>query len=94
MRRILIDDRIKELAAEYVKQLPLVVGEVKAVLQNLADDLKKESTDILICTPVEEKKAKSKSSVRKKTRPDAIEAGNAERSLKDKQQIFTISIVL
>ena len=26
MRRILIDDRIKKLAAEYVKKLPLVVG--------------------------------------------------------------------
>lgn len=88
MRRILIDDRIKKLAAEYVKQLPHVVGEVKAFLQNLADDLKKESTEILICTPVEEKKAKGKSSVRKKTRPDAIEAGNAEQSLKDKQEIF------
>lgn len=88
MRRILIDERIKKLAAEYVKQLPLVVGEVKAALQNLADDLKKESTDILICTPVEEKKAKGKSSVRKKTRPDAIEAGNAEQSLKDKQEIY------
>ena len=65
MRRIFIDDRIKKLAAEYVNQLPLVVGEAKALLQNLADDLKKESTDILICTPVEEKKAKGKSSVRK-----------------------------
>ena len=84
MRRILIDDRIKQLAAEYVKKLPLVVGEVKADLQNLADDLKKESTEILICTPVKEKKAKGKSSVRKKTRPDAIEAANAEQSLKDK----------
>ena len=30
MRRILIDDRIKKLAAEYVKKLPLVVGAVKA----------------------------------------------------------------
>ena len=49
MRRIFIDDRIKKLAAEYVNQLPLVVGEAKALLQNLADDLKKESTDILIC---------------------------------------------
>lgn len=41
MRRIFIDDRIKKLAAEYVNQLPLVVGEAKALLQNLADDLKK-----------------------------------------------------
>lgn len=38
MRRILIDDRIKKLAAEYVKKLPLVVGDVKADLQILADD--------------------------------------------------------
>ncbi len=88
MRRILIDDRIKKLAAEYVKKLPLVVGEVKADLQNLADDLKKESTEILICTPVEGKKAKGISSVRKKTRPDTIEAANAEQSLKDKQVKF------
>ena len=58
MRRILIDDRIKKLVAEYVTELPLVVGEVKADLQNLADDLKKESTEIQICTPVKEKKAK------------------------------------
>lgn len=42
MRRIFIDDRIKKLAAEYVNQLPLVVGEAKALLQNLADDLKKK----------------------------------------------------
>ena len=88
MRRILIDDRIKKLAAEYVKKLPLVVGEVKADLKNLADDLKKESTEILICTPVEGKKAKGKSSIRKKMRPDAIEAANAEQSLKDKQEKF------
>ena len=88
MRRILIDDRIKKLAAEYVKKLPLVAGEVKADLKNLADDLKKESTEILICTPVEGKKAKGKSSIRKKMRPDAIEAANAEQSLKDKQEKF------
>lgn len=88
MRRILIDDRIKKLAAEYVKKLPLVAGEVKADLKNLADDLKKESTEILICTPVEGKKAKGKSSIRKKMRPDAIEAANAEQSLKDKQETF------
>ena len=88
MRRILIDDRIKKLVAEYVTELPLVVGEVKADLQNLADDLKKESTEILICIPVKEKKAKGKSCVRKKTRPDAIEAANAEQSLKDKREEF------
>lgn len=88
MRRIFIDDRIKKLAAEYVNQLPLVVGEAKALLQNLADDLKKKSTDILICTPVEKKKAKGKSSVRKETRPDAIETRNAEQSLKDRQELF------
>lgn len=88
MRRILIDARIKKLAAEYVKKLPLVAGEVKADLKNLADDLKKESTEILICTPVEGKKAKGKSSIRKKMRPDAIEAANAEQSLKDKQEKF------
>lgn len=88
MRRILIDDRIKKLAAEYVKKLPLVAGEVKADLKNLADDLKKESTEILICTPVEGKKTKGKSSIRKKMRPDAIEAANAEQSLKDKQEKF------
>lgn len=88
MRRILIDDRIKKLAAEYVKKLPLVAGEVKADLKKLADDLKKESTEILICTPVEGKKAKGKSSIRKKMRPDAIEAANAEQSLKDKQEKF------
>lgn len=88
MRRILIDDRIKKLAAEYVKKLPLVAGEVKADLKNLADDLKKESTEILICTPVEGKKAKGKSSIRKKMRPDAIEAANAVQSLKDKQEKF------
>lgn len=88
MRRILIDDRIKKLAAEYVNKLPLVAGEVKADLKNLADDLKKESTEILICTPVEGKKAKGKSSIRKKMRPDAIEAANAEQSLKDKQEKF------
>ena len=90
MRRILIDDRIKKLVAEYVTELPLVVGEVKADLQNLADDLKKESTEILICIPVKEKKAKGKSCVRKKTRPDAIEAANAEQSLKDKQEKFKV----
>ena len=88
MRRILIDDRIKKLAAKYVKKLPLVVGDVKADLQILADDLKKESTEILICTPEEGKKAKGKSSVRKKTLPDAIEAANAEQPLKDKQEKF------
>lgn len=88
MRRILIDDRIKKLAAEYVKKLPLVAGEVKADLKNLADDLKKKSTEILICTPVEGKKAKGKSSIRKKMRPDAIEAAHAEQSLKDKQEKF------
>ena len=90
MRRILIDDRIKKLVAEYVTELPLVVGEVKADLQNLADDLKKESTEILICIPVKEKRAKGKSCVRKKTRPDAIEAANAEQSLKDKQEKFKV----
>ena len=88
MRRILIDDRIKKLAAEYVKKLPLVVGDVKADLQILADDLKKKSTEILICTPEEGKKAKGKSSVRKKTLPDAIEAANAVQPLKDKQEKF------
>lgn len=88
MRRILIDDRIKKLAAEYVKKLPLVVGDVKSDLQILADDLKKESTEILICTPEEGKKAKGKSIVRKKTLPDAIEAANAEQPLKDKQEKF------
>ena len=88
MRRILIDDRIKKLAAEYVKKLPLVVGDVKADLQRSADDLKKESTEIIVCTPVEGKKVKGKSSVRKKTQPDAIEAANAEQLLKDKQEKF------
>lgn len=88
MRRILIDDRIKKLAAEYVKKLPLVVGDVKADLKILADDLKKKSTEILICTPEEGKKAKGKSSVRKKTLPDAIEAANAVQPLKDKQEKF------
>ena len=50
MRRILIDDRIKKLAAEYVKKLPLVVGDVKADLQILADDLKSKcSVNAVLC---------------------------------------------
>lgn len=65
MRRILIDDRIKKLAAEYVKKLPLVVGDVKADLKILADDLKKKSTEILICTPEEGKKANQASEKRR-----------------------------
>ena len=69
MRRILIDDRIKKLAAEYVKKLPLVVGDVKADLQILADDLKKESTEILICTPEEGKKAKANQASEKRRCP-------------------------
>ena len=41
MRRILIDDRIKRLAAEDVKKLPLVVGDVKADLRFWLMTLKK-----------------------------------------------------
>ena len=37
MRRILIDDRIKKLAAEYVKKLPIIVIDIKADLHILAD---------------------------------------------------------
>lgn len=59
MRRILIDDRIKKLAAEYVKKLPLVVGDVKADLQILADDLKKKvnrDSDMYTCiSPLQRK---------------------------------------
>lgn len=90
MRRILIDDRIKNLAAEYVEKLPYKVGDVKAALHELANDLKEKSTKILICTPVEEKKAKGKSSVRKKSRPDIIKAADAKQkqSLKDKRENF------
>ena len=36
MRRILIDKRIKDFAADYVKEIPLVVGDVEACLRGLA----------------------------------------------------------
>ena len=51
MRRILIDKRIKELAADYVKDIQTVVGDVEACLRNLAEELKKQTTKIYVCTP-------------------------------------------
>lgn len=69
MRRILIDDRIKKLAAEYVTKLPLVVGDVKADLQILADDLKKESTEILIVHLKRERRQKANQASEKRRCP-------------------------
>ena len=51
MRRILIDKRIKDLAADYVKDMSRVVGDVEACLRNLAEELKKRTTKIYVCTP-------------------------------------------
>ena len=48
MRRILIDKRIKELAADYVKDIQTVVGDVEACLRNLAEELKKQTTKIYV----------------------------------------------
>ena len=50
MRRILIDSRIKELAADYVKDMSRVVGDIEACLRNLAEELKKQTTKIFVCT--------------------------------------------
>ena len=50
MRRILIDSRIKELAADYVKDMSRVVGDIEARLRNLAEELKKQTTKIFVCT--------------------------------------------
>ena len=51
MRRILIDKRIKDIVADYVKEIPLVVGDVEACLRNLVQELKKQTTKIYVCTP-------------------------------------------
>lgn len=50
MRRILIDNRINGLAADYVKEMPLVVGDVETSLRDLAEELKKRTTKIFVCT--------------------------------------------
>lgn len=88
MRRILIDENIQNLAADYVSNLPHIVGDVKTRLQTLAEDLKLSSTEILVCTPEKNKKTKNNQSIRKKTSPSAIEATNAEQPLKDKQEKY------
>lgn len=90
MRRILIDDKIKELAASYIERLPSVVGDVEAGLRTLADELKLPSTEILICKLVVGKKAKSKNSARKKMQPDTVEASNAEHQLDYKQKTYKV----
>lgn len=50
MRRILIDKGIKDYAADYVKDISTEVGDVKACLRNLAEELKKQTTKIYVCT--------------------------------------------
>ena len=72
MKRILIDENLKNLAADYVSKLPHIVGDVKARLQSLAEDLKLTSTEILIFIPKNNKKAKNNQSVRKKSSPNTI----------------------
>ena len=88
MRRILIDKRIKELAADYVKEIPLVVGDVEACLRGLANELEQPSTMILVRKAVEGKKAKTKQSGRKKIKPESVEVANAEQSIKDRQESY------
>ena len=51
MRRILIDKKIKDFAADYVKDIKTVVGDVEACLRNLVEELKKQTTKIYVCTP-------------------------------------------
>ena len=51
MRRILIDNRIKDLAADYVKDISIEVVGVENFLRSLAEELKKRTTKICVCTP-------------------------------------------
>lgn len=88
MRRILIDNRIKDLAADYVKDIPRVVGDVEACLRGLANELVQPSTMILVRKAVEGKKAKTKQSGRKIIKPESVEVANAEQSIKDRQESY------
>lgn len=88
MRRILIDKRIKDFAADYVKEIPLVVGDVEACLRGLANELEQPSTMILVRKAVEGKKAKTKQSGRKIIKPESVEVANAEQSIKDRQESY------
>ena len=88
MRRILIDKRIKDLAADYVKDIQTVVGDVEACLRGLANELEQPSTMILVRKAVEGKKAKTKQSGRKIIKPESVEVANAEQSIKDRQESY------
>lgn len=88
MRRILIDKRIKDFVADYVKEIPLVVGDVEACLRGLANELEQPSTMILVRKAVEGEKAKTKQSGRKIIKPESVEVANAEQSVKDRQESY------
>ena len=90
MSRILIDDKIKELASAYVTKLPLVVGDVEAALRRLANELQQPSTDILICKPFLGKKAKTNKDARRLNLPDAVEAANAGQPLKEEHKNYKV----